>query len=1036
MKKKDIHFRLLDPLFVRFATRPYQQAKTVNQVYDFFENDHGKNALLLSSSVLNDKRTAIDKGKVLAQKKKDKLDVSLTKYFLRAHSRATPFGLYAGIDHAEWGEESKLLFETEKPESIVTTSCIDVDLMHVFLTKLSSFPELIEQLEFKPNETLYRVGNQYRYTETIKDVNSKKYELSAFAYDAFYSRLFDFCKPSKKPKDIISYICESAEVSLEESTEFFHQLITSNVLVHAFELSISGKNMLQQFEAFIEFSDQFISNETGQKLIQLAYKTIANLKEFDRSASSRTRVLKEILDDLSRAYPNFNPSNFVQVNARPLLAKKTLNSKFKISIEKCIRVLSRLSDQPRQKFFERFKDDFLSKFGEKKVPLLRALDPENGINYGTLSPEQMDKSPLLADLAFPAFANSNAIELSNNEYFLLDKINQTIASGEHKISIWEKDISVSSRQKRFLPTLPVSFSIYEENNSPLIHLHCVGQSSGINTLARFSEQDEKILETLQQVNELEKAYYKDHIVAELVHLPEARMGNVVHRPIFRDYDITYLGKSGQKNSRQIPINDLLICVEDDEIRVYSEKHQKYVMPRLSNAHNYDYRTTQVYQFLCHLQFQKKQDGIYFSWGNLAHLFDHLPRVEIEGVIVSKERWIINYDQIKRIQQTDQIATYFKEQKWPLQFLILQGDNYLPIDLTNIWSTQLFKAEIARKKRLEIEEQFDFSTSILKNQCGEGIVHEFAAVMHQPNQTSNHTKVDLKPTQTKLKTRFEIGSEWLYFKIFTGVKTAEQILADVILPLVKEEKEKGHLRQWFFIKYNERGNHLRVRFNLVNTASINKILDHFNALMDKHHYVEVSSVELAIYEREIERYDPLLIETVECLFSVGSSIAAELIQIDLNEEVQRWKFAAVICDQYMERLNCDLKMKQEICSALSQSFVEEHAFNKHQRKLLDKKYRKLEPELYLLLTENSIEQNFVAQKLNQTNLFHEINHVFQTKTPSISKSELIFSLLHMELNRLFRSNQRKNELVIYYCLDKMYRSIIARRKHSSAKEKVR
>lgn len=359
--------------------------------------------------------------------------------------------------------------------------------------------------------------------------------------------------------------------------------------------------------------------------------------------------------------------------------------------------------------------DFINKYGDQRIPILKALDPENGILYGNLTTDQMDKNPFLSDLYFRNFNEKGSnIELTNSDYFLLGKLNDALRSNSFEISLFEKDFTKNqTRGAIFLPTIPIAFSVYNSKNEPIIKLHNVGQSSAVNMITRFHTQDNNISNTLAQVSNIEKNYYADQIIAEIVHLPEARMGNVVHRPLFRDYDLIYLGKSSQPEDRQINIDEIEVCVENDQIRLYSSVLKKYIIPRLSNAHNYDIRTTQIYQFLCHLQFQSKRDGIYFSWGNLEHFFDHLPRVTIEGVIVAPEKWRIHYNQIKEMQKTTDLRSYFKENALPIVFLLIDGDNYLPFDLHNKLSCELFINEIKSKKTIEIEEQFNFQQSILK-----------------------------------------------------------------------------------------------------------------------------------------------------------------------------------------------------------------------------------------------------------------------------------------------------------------------------------
>ena len=69
--------------------------------------------------------------------------------------------------------------------------------------------------------------------------------------------------------------------------------------------------------------------------------------------------------------------------------------------------------------------------------------------------------------------------------------------------------------------------------------------------------------------------------------------------------------------------------------------------------------------------------------------------------------------------------------------------------------------------------------------------------------------------TQVKRSFIIGSEWVYYKIYTGPKTADSILVDFIKPIVDQLLKDGIIKMWFFIRYADPEFHLRVRFQITN-----------------------------------------------------------------------------------------------------------------------------------------------------------------------------------------------------------------------------
>ena len=77
---------------------------------------------------------------------------------------------------------------------------------------------------------------------------------------------------------------------------------------------------------------------------------------------------------------------------------------------------------------------------------------------------------------------------------------------------------------------------------------------------------------------------------------------------------------------------------------------------------------------------------------------------------------------------------------------------------------------------------------------------------------------------KLKRTFIIGEEWLYYKIYCGNRTSDTILIDVIKPLTESLLKEKIIDKWFFIRYSDPENHLRVRFHCSNISKLGLIIE--------------------------------------------------------------------------------------------------------------------------------------------------------------------------------------------------------------------
>src|SRR4029434_10601232 len=137
--------------------------------------------------------------------------------------------------------------------------------------------------------------------------------------------------------------------------------------------------------------------------------------------------------------------------------------------------------------------------------------------------------------------------------------------------------------------------------------------SGARILGRFCGADPELRRHVERHLRVEEAFDPDAVYAEIVHLPEGRIGNVLCRPVLRDYEIPYIGKAGAPADRQIPVTDLMVGIQDGRVVLRSRRLGKRVVPRLTSAHGYHTRGLGVYRFLCSLQNQGVTAGMMWSW---------------------------------------------------------------------------------------------------------------------------------------------------------------------------------------------------------------------------------------------------------------------------------------------------------------------------------------------------------------------------------------------------------------------------------------
>lgn len=272
-----------------------------------------------------------------------------------------------------------------------------------------------------------------------------------------------------------------------------------------------------------------------------------------------------------------------------------------------------------------------------------------------------------------------------------------------------------------------------------------------------------------------------------------------------------------------------------------------------------------------------------------------------------------------------------------------------------------------------------------------------------------------------KRKFITGSEWLYFKIYTGIKTADIILEVAFEPLLEYFQENNYISKWFFIRYSDPKPHLRVRLKLNNTDDYSRILDKTNEALQK--YIEsgeISNILIGTYNRELERYGENTIEEAETLFHKSSEFTLQCLHYEDEEKIIVSLF---YINEILNRLNFSTQEKLEWIKDSNAAFKHEFNADKKLNSQLDKKYREFKPKyLNFLISEEFLEErNAIISNIEKSNsVLQKIIYHNESQSLGISMQSFFQSIFHMNINRLFVSNQRLFEMVIYDYLLRYYK----------------
>lgn len=279
----------------------------------------------------------------------------------------------------------------------------------------------------------------------------------------------------------------------------------------------------------------------------------------------------------------------------------------------------------------------------------------------------------------------------------------------------------------------------------------------------------------------------------------------------------------------------------------------------------------------------------------------------------------------------------------------------------------------------------------------------------------------------MQRNFCLGSEWLYYKIYTGVKTTDLILLEKLQPVILQLEKRKIIQQWFFIRYKDTDEHFRIRFLIQNTNDLSKVINAFYGVMNQLLQDNlVWKIQTDTYKRELERYGENTIEDSEFLFWKDSEMMLNYLSLKktfLKQEMALlFSFASI--DSFLNSFSLSNLDKYNLMNHLQHSFKEEFKANKILKKELDKKYRELAKELDCFLKENAKNDFPDFFKIIERKQIQIAQTVIDIKNKiQISTDDFLSSHIHMMVNRQYTSKQRMYELIIYDHLYRYYKRLL-------------
>lgn len=968
-----------------------------------------------------------------------KIERVLYRYFARMCARPTPFGLFASAGVGTIGEATRL--RLRERAAARKHSRLDMDFLSALGEAAAQLPALRAALTYRPNAGLAAGPAHVRVTAARQEGGARVYHLvSAEPTDYLRATLERAAGGARL--DALAEALAVGEVSREDADAYLAELVDSHLLVPELAPPLTGPEPTGALA--VELRDR-----GGEELADRLDAAAAALAALDEAGLGAPPArYREVARGLAGMPVEPEIARLFQVDLVRPGDGATIGPEVVREIERGVLLLHRLA--PPSDRLGAFVEAFTARFGDEEVPLLEALDEESGVAFYPQGGSAAAAEPLLEGLTFPA-RSSPEVPWGPREALLLRKIDEARRHRARCAALRDEDVEVLAAREPapLAAALGVQCVLAAASEEAVargefaVSILSAGGPSGVGMLSRFCHADPALRAWVERHLREEEALSPGVVMAEVVHLPQGRTGNILLRPVLRGHEIPFLGRSGAPQERQLPASDLTLRVVDGRLVLRSRRLDREIAPRLTTAHAHHLaRNLGVYRFLCALQYRGLTAGLGFDWGPLAAA-PFLPRLTRGRLVLGRATWRLARAELHSLARAQGAARHRAAQALrealdlPRWVALADGDQELPLDLDNALAVDTLAQLVEGAPEATLVELFPGEDAL----CARGPEGAYAHELIVPflrRGAPEPARPALAAAPTRDLRLHAPGSSWLYAKLYAGPATLDRVLCEVAAPVAARAVEAGAADRWFFIRYRDPRPHLRLRLHGHPARLQGEVLaDLTRAARPLLDAERLTTLALDTYEREVDRYGGLEgVALCEEIFCADSEAVAAIVPLLLGAEgaaEARWRIAFAGVDRLLGDLGLDAAGKRAVARAARAGLGRRFAVDVLLARQLGERYRKERGGLGSLLDPacdagSPLSPALAALRQRSSRVAEpaaELGARERAGRLSRPLADIAGSLAHMFTNRLLRDAAVEQELALYDLLARSYEARLAR-----------
>ncbi|WP_281286741.1 lantibiotic dehydratase [Catellatospora sichuanensis] len=830
---------------------------------------------------------------------------TLQRYLVRMSTRATPYGLFAGIALVAWADTTDVELGTSRPR---TRTRPDMEWLLGLVFDVESDPAVRRHLSYVANpEVTERAGRLFAPASTVGGPRHRtRSTVSVRATDPVRAAIALARRPIRHD-DLITGLVALARAPIARVEVLVEQLWQQQLLLTDLRPPLTNHDPARYV------ADKLSGIPQAAEAHRVLGTLLTAMEDFDTcsltAAEAAYRCLLEMSGCADHAWATAPP----QVDMALPLAGSHVHRAVADDAARAAELLLRLAPEHyRGTLTAAYRARFEQRYGlGRAVPLLAVLDPNSGLGspyagVDTPAPSGYTvRDQLLVELAGNALCEGRtSIELDEST---LERLSTPFPATHAPLSLDVSALLVAE-----------SPADVDDGNYHLVIGPGLGAAAAGKMLGRFADLlGEPARTALEEVHTRESELSSEVVFAELAYLPmTAKNANVAIRQHSRHHELVIGVSPGVAPACVIPVGELAVESTGERFRLWWSARGAEVA--IVAGHMLDPRTgPDLCCFLADTGTDRRVPFTVFDWGAAAML-PALPRIHVGRIVLCPARYRAT-PLIRAARAAESVPAFAQAvTEWrtrlrvPRYVNVGSFDYRLLVDLDSTVELDGLRHQLRRHRepnRLIVEEALPSPAHAWLPGPGGRYLSEVVVPLFRTARDDPQADVPARPLPMNSSYRIRPpGSDWLYFKLYCPPAFEDEVIVEAGHEAGRAVGA-GLADRWFFVRYADPEPHVRLRLHgrpedLTSTL-FRQLCAWATQLVERG---LCSSFTVDTYERELERYHgPEGMAFAEAVFNADSSAVVDVLALRRARRlaIDDVVLAALTCYDLLDTLDEDV-----------------------------------------------------------------------------------------------------------------------------------